>query len=427
MVQYTKWRSRAVATIPRLQAWWRGAAVRHALWRLRSAALRVQRWRRRRSKWLGLLACLRWVAGEASRRRLAATSLQRVWRGAHTRRLHAKALARLRRAAACRRRAAARKAPPAEGIGGRRPGASGAASSGARGAAPAQPPSARRLGGAAAAGAQPASSRAGGMPCATGRAEAVGAGGRGSPPSATDKERGRQSPRGDGAVRDGGRSASASKKGSAASSRCPRLAATAPLSARGPPIDADVLLAGLISRSLLSCSPQATPWPQEAPGRSDIEVVRGWLVTTLPAVEVRAILRVECQLATAAYTGVRKSLGPERLLWHGTPWAAVANIVRHGFNRAYGGRHGARLGRGTYFAEDASYALRFCGRSPSRALFLAGVLPGRYCRGEDGLVEAPADDSGARYDSTVDDLERPKVFCVFRDFQALPLYLAEVV
>merc|ERR1719343_282157 len=86
-----------------------------------------------------------------------------------------------------------------------------------------------------------------------------------------------------------------------------------------------------------------------------------------------------------------------------------------------------KLGRGTYFAEDASYALRFCGRSSTRAIFLAGVLPGRFCRGEDGLVEPPrADASGARFDSTVDDPERPKAFCVFRDFQALPLYLAEV-
>jgi hypothetical protein len=132
-------------------------------------------------------------------------------------------------------------------------------------------------------------------------------------------------------------------------------------------------------------------------------------------------------LASAAYEGVRKTLGPEKLLWHGTSWDSVANIVRHGFNRAYGGRHGAKLGRGSYFAEEAVYALRFCGRSQNRVLFLAGVLPGRCCKGEENLVEPPvADASGVRFDSTVDDPERPKVFCVFRDFQALPLYVAEV-
>ena len=55
----------------------------------------------------------------------------------------------------------------------------------------------------------------------------------------------------------------------------------------------------------------------------------------------------------AAYAAARESLGPagvlrcsaflvrklvsteERLLWHGTSWECVPNIVRHGFNRAY--------------------------------------------------------------------------------------------
>lgn len=137
-------------------------------------------------------------------------------------------------------------------------------------------------------------------------------------------------------------------------------------------------------------------------------------------------------MAATAYSAVRIALGPERLLWHGTSWERVANIARHGFNRAYayGGRHGARLGRGTYFAEDPAYALRYCGgvnRGVPRALILAGVLPGRVVRGVDGLIEPPlADADGTRFDSTVDDPARPMVFCVFKDFQALPLYLLEV-
>jgi len=198
------------------------------------------------------------------------------------------------------------------------------------------------------------------------------------------------------------------------------------------PVDVDLLLAHLLSQGLLSTTPRAPPWPGDTHFQSDLEAVRSRLTSALPAVEVRSVLRVECAAATdfayaAAYAGVRGSLGPERLLWHGTSWDSVANIVRHGFNRAYCGRHGAKLGRGTYFTEDVSYALRFCGRTPRRAVFLSGVLPGRCCKGEDGLVEPPAtaDGSGTRFDSTVDDVDRPKVFCVFRDFQALPLYLAE--
>lgn len=193
-------------------------------------------------------------------------------------------------------------------------------------------------------------------------------------------------------------------------------------------IDREALVAELQSRGSLSQIPRAPPWAQEeALGKLDLETVSSWLASALPTVEVQAVYRVELSgAAAAAYAGVRMTLGPERLLWHGTPWDAVGNITQNGFNRAYCGRHGARLGRGSYFAEDAAYALRFCGKSTSRAVFLAGVLPGRFCRGEDGAVEPPMvpDCSGARFDSTVDDAEKPKVFCVFRDFQALPLYLA---
>jgi len=132
----------------------------------------------------------------------------------------------------------------------------------------------------------------------------------------------------------------------------------------------------------------------------------------------------------AAYQAARESLGPERLLWHGTSWECVPNIVRHGFNRAYAfnARHGSKLGRGVYFAEDPGYALRFAGKTQrTRAMLLAGVLLGKQTRGKEGLLEPPADSRGGfRFDSTCDDVKRPRVFCVFKDFQAIPLYLLQV-
>lgn len=188
------------------------------------------------------------------------------------------------------------------------------------------------------------------------------------------------------------------------------------------------LIRDLTNRGCLSSLPCASPFSPELLGHSDLDAVRNWLSGALPSWRILQVLRVECSsAAAAAYNGVSRTLGPERLLWHGTSWDCVANIAQNGFNRAYGGRHGSKLGRGSYFAEDATFALRFCGRSQPRAIFLAGVLPGRFCRGAEGLVEPPALDAGTRYDSTVDDAANPKVFCVFRDFQAIPLYLAEVV
>lgn len=187
------------------------------------------------------------------------------------------------------------------------------------------------------------------------------------------------------------------------------------------------LIKDLVARGCLSTLPRLSPFSPELSGHSDLEAVRNWLSGALPSWRLLQVLRVECSgAAAAAYNGVSRTLGPERLLWHGTSWDCVANIAQNGFNRAYGGRHGSKLGRGSYFAEEATFALRFCGRSQHRAIFLAGVLPGRFCRGAEGLVEPPALDAGTRYDSTVDDPANPKVFCVFRDFQAIPLYLAEV-
>lgn len=192
--------------------------------------------------------------------------------------------------------------------------------------------------------------------------------------------------------------------------------------------DVPLILGEMLSHGTLSDVPRPPPWQQEQADVMDFQAVRNWLTSALPNAEVGAVFRVQSSAATAAaYAGVQRTLGPERHLWHGTSWDAVANIAKHGFNRAYSGRHGSKLGRGTYFAEDPTYALRFCGKSVPRAVFLAGVLPGRFCKGEEGLVEPPTIGScGARYDSTVDDVERPRVFCVFRDFQAVPLYLVEI-
>lgn len=139
----------------------------------------------------------------------------------------------------------------------------------------------------------------------------------------------------------------------------------------------------------------------------------------------------------SVYEAVRSTLGDpsERLLWHGTSWQSLLNILRSGFNRAYSGRHGSKFGVGTYFASELAYALRFCDRGTPRALLLARVLVGHYTRGAPGLVEPPllgghggtsGAGGGRRYDSTADSCQDPRIFCVFRDFQALPVGLVVV-
>jgi len=142
------------------------------------------------------------------------------------------------------------------------------------------------------------------------------------------------------------------------------------------------------------------------------------------------VYRVENPALSALYHTVRETLAnnEERNMWHGTSLECVQNIALNGFNRAYCGRHGLRLGHGTYFSVNANYSMRFCDRRSSpRVMFFAKVLAGLWTKGSSDLIEPPHRDNGclSRFDSTVDDNENPSIFCVFRDYQALPSYLVE--
>lgn len=159
--------------------------------------------------------------------------------------------------------------------------------------------------------------------------------------------------------------------------------------------------------------------------------------------KVLGVYRFHSPSQSGAYRAIRSMMGEpqEMLLWHGTSWRSLGNILQGGFNRAYAGLHGSKFGVGTYFSRDAAYALRFCDTCSPRALLLARVAIGNYAAGLPGMLEPPlveankgiistghgADDiilpSSRRHDSTVDDCSNPRAFCIFRDFQAVPVAL----
>lgn len=143
------------------------------------------------------------------------------------------------------------------------------------------------------------------------------------------------------------------------------------------------------------------------------------------------VLRVDVAGLATVYEAVRNTManGEERLLWHGTSLRCARSIILGGFNRAYAGRHGTRLGQGSYFSSNVAYSLRFCDRSCERqVVLLASVLVGQWTKGSPELREPPYCDAAqlVRYDSTVDDVASPTMFCIFRDFQALPRYVVEL-
>lgn len=140
----------------------------------------------------------------------------------------------------------------------------------------------------------------------------------------------------------------------------------------------------------------------------------------------------EAVRASMAETRSAENPPAEKELWHGTRWDTIPKILKQGFNRSFAGRHGTLLGVGTYFSTDLSYSNRFCdrrgaGHDCTKVAILARVIVGNFCKGCSTDIEPPIMDEQTRelFDSTVDNEEQPTIFAVFRDFQALPLFLVE--
>ncbi len=89
---------------------------------------------------------------------------------------------------------------------------------------------------------------------------------------------------------------------------------------------------------------------------------------------------------------------------------------------------GTALGKGVYFARDASYSMRYAaqGTSEGSFMYLARVLVGRYCHGGPNFVVPPPRNPSRPeilFDSVVDDTSSPGIFVVFSDSQCYPEYL----
>jgi len=206
------------------------------------------------------------------------------------------------------------------------------------------------------------------------------------------------------------------------------LAAAASLGNAAAVTDEEEVIERLLRKGLLCSAPKA----DLAAEGDDLARVRALFSVQLQDINVFRVVRVENRALGSVYEAVRGTMGEplEMNLWHGTTPDCVQNIVQNGFNRAYSGRHGTRLGLGTYFSADIAYSLRFCGRRPRggrRVMLLAGVLVGACTKGSPDLVEPPYcdDEQMTRFDTTVDDVTSPSTFCVFRDYQAMPRYIVE--
>ena len=117
-------------------------------------------------------------------------------------------------------------------------------------------------------------------------------------------------------------------------------------------------------------------------------------------------------------------------MFHGTSPYCLDEIVEQNLDpRLSGARIGALLGKGTYFAVDASYSDSYAeaDQNGQKYMFLVRVLAGKICKGRREYVRPPKQNPQERnsplFDSCVDNLENPKIYCVFHDSQYYPEYL----
>lgn len=119
----------------------------------------------------------------------------------------------------------------------------------------------------------------------------------------------------------------------------------------------------------------------------------------------------------------------ERVLYHGTNEDVIPKIVQQGFNRSFCGKNATRFGKGVYFAADAAYSASSIYAVPNDFgqcfMFLARVTIGEYCLGRlDALTPDTRDQKTCQlYDSTVDNIQKPRIFVTYHDAQAYPEYL----
>ncbi|XP_022804127.1 poly [ADP-ribose] polymerase 14-like [Stylophora pistillata] len=171
---------------------------------------------------------------------------------------------------------------------------------------------------------------------------------------------------------------------------------------------------------------------QLLPGSTEYQDVVNKFQVTARGVTITKIERVQNPHLYQAYLVRKRKMdkdtggNSERQLFHGTSSKNIKSINAQGLNRSFAGVNGVALGRGVYFARDASYSIGYARGSGTRHMYLARVLVGQYCQGNSSMIVPPAKNSARPeilYESVVDNPANPAAFVVFYDNQCYPEYL----
>lgn len=135
------------------------------------------------------------------------------------------------------------------------------------------------------------------------------------------------------------------------------------------------------------------------------------------------------------YCSMKRSMTPrdgseidvnELRLFHGTPaLLAARGICANNMDfRRSGDNVGVLYGKGSYFSKNAVYSHSYT-HGPSRYMFLAKVLVGKYTLGKPEYKSPPPREGLKLYDSCVDNEANPTIFVIFDLAQSYPEYLIQ--
>ncbi|XP_034966643.2 protein mono-ADP-ribosyltransferase PARP14 [Zootoca vivipara] len=173
------------------------------------------------------------------------------------------------------------------------------------------------------------------------------------------------------------------------------------------------------------------------PETEEYQTVKKMFLQTCSVFTIEKIERIQNPYKWQQYQIKKKEIDDknghtnnEKLLFHGTAFTSIKRINDSGFNRSYAGLHAAAYGNGTYFAVNAQYSASDTYSKPEadgkKYMYLARVLTGEYCPGEQKIVVPKpknAADPTVLFDSVTDNVSNPSLFVIFNDIQAYPEYL----
>ncbi|CAI9714768.1 protein mono-ADP-ribosyltransferase PARP14-like [Octopus vulgaris] len=150
----------------------------------------------------------------------------------------------------------------------------------------------------------------------------------------------------------------------------------------------------------------------------------------LPSCRIIKIERIQNKTLYQGYKALKKQYEAENPkvkievvgLWHGTTEGAVDGINKYGFNRSYCRKNATAFDEGVSFTTDIQNSTSDKYSTPDhnniKRIYKCSVLVGKVIQKRHGLnvLQDP-------YNSTVDNIQRPRNYVIVRDSQAYPHYL----